>query len=35
MRDFYLTYHANEKLSPLVAEISCTHNLVIWTTKSG
>lgn len=22
MRDFYLTYHANEKLTPLVAEIS-------------
>jgi predicted nuclease of restriction endonuclease-like (RecB) superfamily len=29
MRDFYLTYHANEKLSPLVAEIGWTHNLVI------
>ncbi|MCV3213217.1 PDDEXK nuclease domain-containing protein [Plectonema radiosum NIES-515] len=29
MRDFYLTYHANEKLSPLVAEIAWTHNLVI------
>ncbi len=29
MRDFYLTYHANEKLTPLVAEISWSHNLVI------
>ncbi len=29
MRDFYLTYHADEKLSPLVAEIGWTHNLVI------
>lgn len=29
MRDFYLTYHANEKLTPLVAEIGWTHNLVI------
>ena len=29
MRDFYLTYHANEKLTPLVAEISWTHNLII------
>ncbi len=29
MRDFYLTYHADEKLSPLVAEIAWTHNLVI------
>lgn len=29
MRDFYLTYHACEKLTPLVAEIGWTHNLVI------
>lgn len=29
MRDFYLTYYADEKLSPLVAEIGWTHNLVI------
>ena len=29
MRDLYLTYHANEKLTPLVAEIGWTHNLVI------
>ena len=29
MRDFYLTYHCNEKLTPLVAEIGWTHNLVI------
>ena len=29
MRDFYLAYHANEKLSPMVAEIGWTHNLVI------
>jgi predicted nuclease of restriction endonuclease-like (RecB) superfamily len=29
MRDFYLTYEANEKLTPLVAEIGWTHNLVI------
>lgn len=29
MRNFFLTYHANEKLQPLVAEISWTHNLVI------
>ncbi|MHB9027102.1 MAG: PDDEXK nuclease domain-containing protein [Armatimonadota bacterium] len=29
MRDFYLTYHSNEKLSPLVAEISWTHNIII------
>ena len=29
MRDFYLTYHGNEKLTPLVAEIGWTHNLVI------
>ncbi|MEA5618714.1 PDDEXK nuclease domain-containing protein [Cronbergia sp. UHCC 0137] len=29
MRDFYLTYHSKEKLTPLVAEIGWTHNLVI------
>jgi predicted nuclease of restriction endonuclease-like (RecB) superfamily len=29
MRDFYLSYYANEKLTPLVAEISWSHNLVI------
>ncbi len=29
MRNFYLTYHDNEKLPPLVAEISWTHNLLI------
>ena len=29
MRDFYLTYHTGEKLSPLVAEIGWTHNLII------
>jgi predicted nuclease of restriction endonuclease-like (RecB) superfamily len=29
MRDFYLTYKANEKLTPLVAEIGWTHNIVI------
>ena len=29
VRDFYLTYHGNEKLTPLVAEIGWTHNLVI------
>jgi predicted nuclease of restriction endonuclease-like (RecB) superfamily len=29
MRDFYLTYHLNTKLSPLVAEIGWSHNLVI------
>jgi predicted nuclease of restriction endonuclease-like (RecB) superfamily len=28
MRDFYRTYHTNEKLPPLVAEIGWTHNLV-------
>ena len=31
MRDFYLTYHAHEKLSPMVTEISWSHNLVIMT----
>ena len=29
MRDFYLAYHSKEKLTPLVAEIGWTHNLVI------
>ncbi|MEL7408840.1 MAG: PDDEXK nuclease domain-containing protein [Cyanobacteria bacterium J06558_2] len=29
MRSFYLTYCQNEKLQPLVAEISWTHNLII------
>lgn len=29
MRDFYLTYRDNEKLTPLVAEIGWTHNLLI------
>jgi predicted nuclease of restriction endonuclease-like (RecB) superfamily len=29
MRDFYLAYHSKEKLTPLVAEISWTHNIVI------
>lgn len=29
MRDFYLTYYTKEKLTPLVAEIGWTHNLVI------
>ncbi|MBE9117244.1 DUF1016 family protein [Lusitaniella coriacea LEGE 07157] len=29
MRDFYLAYHAHEKLSPLVTEIGWTHNQVI------
>jgi len=32
MRDFYLTYHANPKLQPLVAEIGWTHNGVIMDT---
>ncbi len=31
MRDFYLTYRDNEKLSPLVTEIGWSHNLVILT----
>ena len=31
MRSFYLTYAANEKLQPLVAEIGWTHNMVILT----
>ncbi len=29
MRDFYLTYQSNEKLTLLVAEIGWTHNLII------
>ena len=29
MRDFYLTYQPKENLTPLVAEIGWTHNLVI------
>jgi predicted nuclease of restriction endonuclease-like (RecB) superfamily len=29
MRNFYLTYHDNEKLPPLVQEIGWTHNLLI------
>src|SRR3972149_10798092 len=29
MRNFYLTYHPNEKLSPLVREISWTKNVII------
>lgn len=29
MRNFYLAYHDNEKLPPLVAEIGWTHNLMI------
>jgi predicted nuclease of restriction endonuclease-like (RecB) superfamily len=29
MRDFYLTYHEKPKLTPLVAEIGWSHNLVI------
>ncbi|MBE9011774.1 DUF1016 family protein [Pseudanabaenaceae cyanobacterium LEGE 13415] len=29
MRDFYLTYCSNEKLTPLVAEIGWSHNIVI------
>lgn len=29
MRDFYLTYYNNEKLSPMVTEIGWTHNTVI------
>jgi predicted nuclease of restriction endonuclease-like (RecB) superfamily len=30
MRQFYLVYHANAKLQPLVGEISWTHNLIIF-----
>ncbi len=29
MRAFYLTYHQNEKLAPLVREISWSHNIAI------
>jgi predicted nuclease of restriction endonuclease-like (RecB) superfamily len=29
MRDFYLTYRSNEKLTPLVSEIGWPHNLII------
>jgi predicted nuclease of restriction endonuclease-like (RecB) superfamily len=29
MRDFYLTYIENEKLTPMVAEIGWSHNLII------
>jgi uncharacterized protein DUF1016 len=29
MREFYLTYHEKPKLTPLVAEIGWSHNLVI------
>ncbi|RJQ18908.1 MAG: DUF1016 domain-containing protein [Nitrospiraceae bacterium] len=29
MRNFYLTYHKNEKLAPLVREISWTKNIII------
>jgi predicted nuclease of restriction endonuclease-like (RecB) superfamily len=29
MRNFYLNYRENEKLQPMVAEISWTHNLII------
>jgi predicted nuclease of restriction endonuclease-like (RecB) superfamily len=29
MRNFYLCYHANEKLQPLAAEIGWTHNILI------
>jgi len=29
MRNFYLTYHQNEKLAPMVREISWTKNLII------
>jgi len=29
MRNFYLTYHQNEKLAPLVREISWTKNIII------
>ncbi|MBD2566362.1 PDDEXK nuclease domain-containing protein [Anabaena lutea] len=29
MRDFYLAYYSKEKLTPLVAEIGWTHNIVI------
>ena len=29
MRDFFLAYHENEKVTPLVAQIGWSHNLVI------
>lgn len=29
MRQFYLSYHANSKLQPLVGEIGWSHNLII------
>lgn len=29
MRQFWLTYHENPKLQPMVAEIGWTHNLII------
>ena len=29
MRKFYLTYHGNQKLQPMVAEIAWSHNLII------
>jgi len=28
MRNFYLTYHEDGKLQPMVAEIGCMHNLL-------
>lgn len=31
MREFYITYNSNEKLSPLVTEIGWSHNLVVLT----
>ena len=34
MRNFYVTYQADEKLQPMVAEISWTKNLVIMETVS-
>ncbi len=30
MRKFYLTYHENEKLAPLVREIGWSHNIVVF-----
>jgi predicted nuclease of restriction endonuclease-like (RecB) superfamily len=30
MRQFYQTYHSNEKLAPLVREISWSHNIAIF-----
>jgi len=29
MRNFYLTYHSNEKLAPMVREISWTKNVIV------